>query len=83
MHSVAVDKKCIPYGAFLLAEVPILDENGVLAGKQFRILFAHDTGGAIRGPGHLDLYHGEGKKAGNMAGDLHHYGQVWLLLPKK
>lgn len=82
MHSVAVDKSCIPYGACLIAEVPILDANGVFIKHNWQILFAHDTGGAIRGPGHLDLYHGFGKKAGDQAGDLHHYGRVWLLLAK-
>jgi len=82
MHSVAVDKSCIPYGACLLAEVPVLDSEGLLQEHQWRILFAHDTGGAIRGPGHLDLFFGQGCEAGDRAGDLHHYGRVWLLLPK-
>lgn len=82
MHSVAVDKKCIPYGACLIAEMPVLNDNGTLIGHKWQILFAHDTGGAIRGPGHLDLYHGPGKTAGDRAGDLHHYGRVWLMLAK-
>ncbi len=82
MHSVAVDKGCIPYGACLLAEVPVLDDSGKLLEHKWRILFAHDTGGAIRGPGHLDLFFGQGCEAGDRAGDLHHYGRVWLLLPK-
>ncbi|MGM0601303.1 MAG: murein transglycosylase A [Candidatus Rifleibacteriota bacterium] len=82
MHSVAVDDDCIPYGACLLAEVPELDEEGQLKGHRFQFLFAHDTGGAIRGPGHLDLYHGFGRKAGDKAGDMHHYGRLWLLLAK-
>lgn len=80
MHSIAVDRSCIPYGACLLAEIPVLDEHGVLTGHRFDILFAHDTGGAIKGPGHIDLYHGQGREAGNNAGDLHHYGRLWLLL---
>lgn len=82
MHSVAVDKNYIPYGACLLAEMPVLDDSGKLIGHKWQLLFAHDTGGAIRGPGHLDLYHGLGKKAGEKAGDLHHYGRLWLLLAK-
>ncbi|MBU1105161.1 MAG: murein transglycosylase A [Candidatus Riflebacteria bacterium] len=82
MHSIAVDKSCIPYGACLLAEIPVLNANGVLTGHQWHILFAHDTGGAIRGPGHIDLYHGQGRAAGDKAGDLHHYGRLWLMLPK-
>ena len=82
MHSVAVDKKYIPYGACLLAEVPVLNSKGVLIAHKWRLLFAHDTGGAIRGPGHLDLYHGFGKEAGEKAGDLHHYGRIWLILAR-
>ncbi len=82
MHSVAVDKKFIPYGACLLAEMPILNNAGKLQGHRRQILFAQDTGGAIRGPGHLDLYHGLGNQAGEKAGDLHHYGRIWLLLAK-
>lgn len=82
MHSIAVDKNCIPYGACLLGEVPVLDSSGKLIGHQWRLLFAHDTGGAIRGPGHIDLYHGKGNLAGRQAGALHHYGRLWLLLKK-
>ncbi|KAF1081740.1 MAG: Membrane-bound lytic murein transglycosylase A [Candidatus Rifleibacterium amylolyticum] len=80
MHSIAVDRSCIPYGACLLAEIPVLDEHRGLTGHRYDILFAHDTGGAIKGPGHIDLYHGQGREAGDNAGDLHHYGRLWLLL---
>lgn len=82
LHSIAVDKACIPYGACLLAEIPVLNDNGELVGHQWRILFAQDTGGAIRGPGHVDLYFGQGRQAGDRAGDLHHYGRIWLILPQ-
>lgn len=82
LHSIAVDRTCIPFGACLLAEVPVLDKDGVLHGHKWQILFANDAGGAIRGPGHVDLYHGHGREAGDQAGDLHHYGRIWLLLAK-
>lgn len=80
-HSVAADPKVFPLGSCLLGEVPELDGQGVLIGYSWRLLFVHDTGRAIRGPGHLDLYHGIGRELGDRAGDLHHYGRVWLLLP--
>jgi membrane-bound lytic murein transglycosylase A len=80
MHSVAVDNTCIVHGSVLLAEVPILDSKGQFIKHEHRILFAHDSGGAIKGPGHIDLYFGIGD--GKAAGDLHHYGRVWLLLAK-
>jgi membrane-bound lytic murein transglycosylase A len=79
-HSVAGDRKIFPPGTCLLAEVPVLNEEGRLAGHEWRVLFVHDTGSAIKGPGHLDLYHGVGREAGEKAGDLHHYGRLWLLL---
>lgn len=78
--SVAGDTAFFPLGSCLLAEVPRLDGNGRLAGYDLRLLFVHDIGGAIKGSGHLDLYHGVGREAGERAGDLHHYGRVWLLL---
>ncbi|NLI77373.1 MAG: murein transglycosylase A [Candidatus Riflebacteria bacterium] len=81
--SVAADQRYIPPGACLLAEVPLLDPTGALLGHEWRLLFAHDTGGAIKGPGHLDLYFGLGPAAGERAGDLHHYGRIWLVLAGK
>ncbi len=78
--SVAADLEYFPQGSCLLAEVPRLDEAGKLQGYDLRVLFVHDIGGAIRGSGHLDLYQGIGREQGMKAGDLHHYGRVWLLL---
>jgi membrane-bound lytic murein transglycosylase A len=77
--SVAVDPKIIPLGAVLLAHVPSLDGAGRLSGHEWRLLLAQDTGAAIKGPGHIDLYVGAGPKAGDRAGRLHHYGSVWML----
>lgn len=79
--SVAVDPRVIPLGAVLLAQVPELDDQGRLKGHRWRLLFAQDTGAAIKGPGHIDLYVGAGAQAGAAAGRLHHYGRVWMLLP--
>ena len=39
-------------------------------------------GGAIKGNGHIDVYSGVGKAAERKAMEMHHYGQLWLLLPK-
>lgn len=77
--SVAVDPKVIPLGAVLLAQVPRLDPAGRLQGHDWRLLLAQDTGAAIKGPGHIDLYVGAGAEAGAEAGRLHHYGSVWML----
>ena len=82
-HSIAVDKDVIPLGSCLLGSVPILDENRNFSHHEYRILIAQDVGGAINGPGHIDLYTGIGRSAKNAASNLHHYGRLWLLLPKK
>ena len=82
-HSIAVDKNYIPLGSCLLASVPILDKNRNFSHHEYRILLAQDVGGAIKGSGHIDLYTGIGSKAKYQASNLHHYGRVWLLLPKE
>ena len=82
-HSVAVDKNYIPLGSCLLASVPILDANRNFSHHEYRVLLAQDIGGAIKGSGHVDLYSGIGSNAKFNASNLHHYGRIWLLLPKK
>ncbi|KAA1195253.1 murein transglycosylase A [Photorhabdus heterorhabditis] len=77
--SVASDKTLIPPGTTLLAEVPLLDEQGKFTGQyQMRLMIALDVGGAIKGH-HFDIYHGIGREAGMMAGFYNHYGRVWVL----
>lgn len=82
LYSAAVDPNVIPLGSILLAQVPKLDTYGNLVGHGFRLLLAQDKGGAIKGPGHIDWYQGIGKEAHFHAGQLKHFGKVWLLLPK-
>lgn len=79
--SIAVDSKCIPLGACLLAAVPILDQYGNLLRHEYRVLVAQDRGAAIRGSGHVDLYQGIGLDGQRAASSMHHYGKIWLLLP--
>lgn len=82
-YSVAVDPAVIPLGSILLGKLPTLDENGQLMGHQFHLLTAQDKGGAIKGPGHIDWYQGIGPEAKILAGQLKHFGSVWLLLPSQ
>ncbi|MBP6123196.1 MULTISPECIES: murein transglycosylase A [Providencia] len=77
--SVASDKTLIPPGTALLAEIPVLDNNGKFTGQyEMRMMVALDVGGAIKGH-HFDIYHGTGHEAGKMAGFYNHYGRVWVL----
>lgn len=81
--SIAVDPAFIPLGSVLLAEIPQLNAQGQFVGHAYRLLVAQDTGGAIKGPGHVDLFMGIGPEAQAKASNLHHYGRLWLLLPRK
>jgi membrane-bound lytic murein transglycosylase A len=81
--TVAVDNDYIPLGAVLLAEVPILDEQGNLVRMDLRFVLAQDTGSKIQGTGHVDLYMGEGDSAKNRIKNMNKYGRVWLLMPKE
>jgi len=81
-HSIAVDPDYFPLGGCYLAAVPVVNRKGVCTNHEYRLLFAQDVGGAINGPGHVDLYQGIGKKGQIKASALHHYGGLWLLLPK-
>ncbi|HEI6966606.1 TPA: murein transglycosylase A [Yersinia enterocolitica] len=77
--SVASDRSLIPPGTTLLAEVPLLDDQGKFTGQyQMRLMVALDVGGAIKGQ-HFDIYQGIGHEAGQAAGFYNHYGRVWVL----
>ncbi|MGL5948712.1 MAG: murein transglycosylase A [Aeromonas sp.] len=79
MAAVAADKSLLPMGTPLLAEVPLLDNQGRWTGQhELRLLIALDVGGAVK-KGHLDLYHGMGQAAGTNAGHYKHFGRVWQL----
>lgn len=80
-YSIAVDKTKIPLGSVLLATIPIY-QDGRIASHEYRFLLAQDVGGAIKGTGHVDLYSGSGTEGQQVASQMHHYGNLWLLKPK-
>jgi len=75
-RSVAVDRKYIPLGSMLY-----LDSN-VHNKKVDKIVFAQDTGGAIKGAVRADMFLGAGENALEIAGKLQSKLQLWILLPK-
>jgi membrane-bound lytic murein transglycosylase A len=81
-YTIAVDKSYIPLGSVLLAEIPILDDNGNQIRTEFRFVLAQDTGGAIDGAGHIDLYMGEGDTGKKRIHFMNKTGKLWLLLPR-
>ena len=77
MRSVAVDRRYIPLGSmlYLKAESKSIDFD--------RIVFAQDTGGAIKGRVRADMFLGFGENAGKIAGKLKAPLQLWIFKPKK
>ncbi|MDB1145144.1 MAG: MltA domain-containing protein [Alcaligenaceae bacterium] len=75
-RSVAVDPRYIPLGT------PIYMSSQGVHNIQ-RTLFAHDTGGAIKGAGRIDYFWGIGHAAGQKAGVTNQRNQVWILWPKE
>lgn len=80
--SFATDPKYFPLGSCMMAAVPQLNRRGDFVGHKLQFAFAQDTGGAIKGAGHVDVYEGVGKQARKRA-RLNHYGFIWILIVKK
>jgi membrane-bound lytic murein transglycosylase A len=80
-HSIAIDSDYLPYNSVFMGEKPIIDSSGKCSGHRLTFLFSHDTGGAIQGPGHLDLFSGTGSEGEEKSNNLHHYGKLYLILP--
>jgi len=85
-RSMAADQRVIPPAlpVFLSAPRPALEKNGVVSanGTISRFMFIQDTGGAIRGPGHVDFFWGQGHEAGAMAGITRQQGALFVLIPR-
>ncbi len=78
-RSIAIDTNFVPLGTpvFLTTTMPSSKET------LNRLVFAQDTGTAIRGPARADFYWGFGEAAGNLAGRMKQPGQMWVLWPKQ
>ena len=83
-RSVAVDRRVFPMAAlaFLQTQVPLMDGNGRIDRWIDFSAFAlnQDTGGAIRGPGRVDIFWGNGPYAQVAAGHMQHKGSFYLLV---
>jgi membrane-bound lytic murein transglycosylase A len=86
-RSIASDSKIFPKGglAFIETEFPVTDEEGRVKGweKISRFVVDQDTGGAIKGPGRIDIFFGTGDKAGELAGPMNREGELYYLFKKK
>lgn len=87
-RTVATDANLFPKGtlAYLEFEKPIFEDSKSSEAKAWtkssRYVLDQDTGGAIRGPGRLDLYAGGGEEAEQFAGVMKNPAKLFYLVPK-
>jgi membrane-bound lytic murein transglycosylase A len=77
-RSVAVDPRVTPLGYPVYLSAPAPKGSSI---SMQRLVFAQDTGGAIRGAVRADYFWGFGNEAGQMARSTRHRGQMWVMLP--
>ena len=85
-RSIATDKSVMPPGALALVHLtlPYSTEADQWEFRPVsRYVLDQDTGGAIRGPGRVDLFIGTGAEAGRQAGLINTSGQLYYLLLKE
>jgi membrane-bound lytic murein transglycosylase A len=86
-RSVATDQRLFPRAAlaFIETDKPLVDQDGTIRSwKPFgRFVLNQDTGGAIRGPGRVDLFWGTGPYAETAAGHMNHQGTLYFLVLKQ
>ena len=85
-RSIAVDSKLFPKGAIgiIHTEKPVIENNAIKEWKPFtRFVLNQDTGGAIKGPGRVDLFWGQGPEAEIAAGYMQQEGELYFLFRKK
>jgi membrane-bound lytic murein transglycosylase A len=86
-RSIATDQAIFPRGAlaFIKTRQPVIGPGGdIRSWVPFsRFVLNQDTGGAIIGPGRVDLFCGRGREAEITAGHLKEEGELYFLILKK
>jgi membrane-bound lytic murein transglycosylase A len=78
-RSIAVDPDFIPLGSPVWFDTSLPGNDSERPYR--RLVFAQDTGGAIRGPVRADLFLGFGENAERIAGAMRQRGKLYVLLP--
>jgi membrane-bound lytic murein transglycosylase A len=81
-RSIATDKKKMPPGALALIATTLPDDQ-LQPQRVNRFVLDQDTGGAIIGPGRVDIFMGTGQKAKAQAGLVRSEGKLYYLLLKR
>jgi membrane-bound lytic murein transglycosylase A len=85
-RSIATDSKLFPKGALAIITTtkPELENGAIKRWVPFtRFVVNQDTGGAIKGPGRVDLFWGQGPEAEISAGSMQQEGELYFLVRKK
>ncbi len=81
-RSIATDKKKMPPGALALIATTLPDDQ-LQPQMVNRFVLDQDTGGAIIGPGRVDIFMGTGEQAKAQAGLVRSEGKLYYLLLKR
>lgn len=84
-RSIATDARLFPPSvlAFVRTERPRRLSDGRIGWSPVsRFVLNQDTGGAIRGPGRVDVFWGRGGDADLAASEMKQLGELYLLVPK-
>ncbi|MBD2230863.1 MltA domain-containing protein [Phormidium tenue FACHB-1052] len=82
-YSIATDKLLMPPGAIAAIQLALPQQTPQgewTSQPTTRLVLDQDTGGAIQGPGRVDLYVGSGSQAGELAGRINTTGRLYYLL---
>ena len=87
-RSIATDQRFFPPAglAFVRSMKPVIDSEGEIRSWEpfSRFVLNQDSGGAIKGPGRVDLFWGSGGGAVEIAaGHLQHPGLLYFLIKRK
>ncbi|NEN74808.1 murein transglycosylase A [Pelistega sp. NLN82] len=78
-RAIAVDPTYVPLGSPVFLATTQPNSNEPLQ----RVVFAQDTGAAIKGAARADFFWGSGDQAGQMAGRMKQQGKMWILWPRE
>lgn len=78
-RAIAVDPAFVPLGTPVFLSTTLPASQNPLR----RLVFAQDTGAAIKGAARADFYWGSGDDAGAQAGRMKQRGDMWVLWPKQ
>ena len=84
-RTIASDHDFFPKGALALIRTrkPLFEKGAIVSWTPFsRFVVNQDAGGAIKGPGRIDLFCGSGEEAAAVAGRLKEAGELFFLIKK-